>query len=163
MDAVEFATDERPSAEELLEFYQRHGHPNRPVREQVSRMIDASFCFVTARVGGRMIGFARGVTDGLVGRLAECKLDPTYQGPAAITRKDARIEHDESGIAAQMARRVLDALWEYGVERIDAVAYGTEVDFCEELGFKKLSGVVALGLPCADRSKEPQLAGAKGA
>lgn len=143
---IEYTSDVRPTARELLGFYERHGHPNRPTIEQVERMIGASFCLVTARVNGELIGFARGVTDGMLGRLVECKLDPAYQGPAAITRKDARIEDDAHGIAAQMARRVLSAFHAYGVDRVEAMAYGTEVDFCEELGFKRLSGVVALGL-----------------
>jgi hypothetical protein len=43
-----------------------------------------------------------------------------------------------------MAARVIAALTDYGVERIDALAYGTEEDFCEELGFRKLRGVTAM-------------------
>ena len=42
-----------------------------------------------------------------------------------------------------------------GAERIDVTAHGTEVDFCEELGFKKMAGMVAMGLPCPLRSQEP--------
>ena len=99
-----------------------------------------------------MIGIARGVTDGLWGRLAECKLDPSFQGPGCVTRTDGRIEHDSDGIAAEMARRVIEALRQYGVERIDALAYGTETDFCEELGFRKLRGVVPMELPSAARA-----------
>ena len=45
-----------------------------------------------------------------------------------------------------MACRVIEALRQYGVERIDALAYGTEVDFCEELGFRRLRGLVAMEL-----------------
>lgn len=152
--SITLSMDDRPGADELLAFYERHGHPNRPTREQVSRMIGSSHCFATARRDGVLIGFARGVTDGLLGRLAECKLDPAYQGPAAITRKDARIEHDAGGVAARMARGVIEALRNYGVQRIEAVAYGTEVDFCEELGFRKMSGVVALGLSFGDGGRE---------
>ena len=95
-----------------------------------------SAAFVTARVNGKLIGLARGVCDGLRGYLTECKLDPAYQGPAAVTRTDGRIEHDTNGIAKEMARRVLAAMYAEGVQRVDAVAYGTEVDFCEELGFQ---------------------------
>jgi hypothetical protein len=82
----------------------------------------------------------------LWGHLAECKLDPAYQGPACVTRKDGRIEHDSAGIAREMACRVIEALRQCGVERIDALAYGTEVDFCEELGFRKSRGLVAMEL-----------------
>ena len=49
-----------------------------------------------------------------------------------------------AGIASELARRVIDALSEYGVEQIHVLAYGTEVDFCEELGFHKVGGMVAL-------------------
>ena len=71
-------------------------------------------------------------------------MDAGFQGPAAVTRTDGRIEHDESGIAREMAGRVIEALRAYGVEQIHALAYGTEVDFCEELGFKRVGGRVAL-------------------
>jgi len=145
-DDVQYQTDEKPSPEELLRFYNRQGHTTEATLDQVRRMMDKSSCFVTARRAGQIIGFSRGVTDGLLGRLVECKLDPKYQGPAAVTRTDGRIEHDQAGIAKQMAGLVLQSLWDYGVERIDVLAYGTEVDFCEEMGFKKLAGLVALGL-----------------
>jgi hypothetical protein len=144
---VVFEDMAKVSPDELLAFYQRQNHATTQSREKLQKMLDNTFCVVTARRGGDLIGFARGVTDGLSGRLAECKLDPTYQGPACVTRTDGRIEHDSEGIAAEMALRVIDALRAFGVERIDAVAHGTEIDFCEELGFKKQRGVVALELP----------------
>lgn len=144
---IEFETTAKPDPDELLTFYQRQKHKTTRVREKLRQMVDNTFCFVTARRHGELIGLARGVTDGLCGRLAECKLDPAYQGPACITKTDGRIEHDSSGIAAEMARLVIEALQQYGVERIDVLAYGTEVDFCEELGFRKIRGVVAMGLP----------------
>lgn len=137
---------EVPVREELEAFYRKQGHRVPADGEKLQRMIDNTFCFVTARQNGEMIGMARGVTDGLWGRVAECKLDPAYQGPGCITRRDGRIEHDAEGIAREMAIRVIEALRAYGVERIDAVAYGTEVDFCEELGFRKLAGQVVLEL-----------------
>ncbi len=143
-DDIEFETMAKPDPEELLAFYARQSHSTTQRREKIQGMLDNTFCMVTARRNGELIGFARGVTDGLWGRLAECKLDPAYQGPACITRKDGRIEHDAGGVAREMARRVLEALRSSGVERIDALAYGTEVDFCEELGFKKLRGVVPM-------------------
>jgi hypothetical protein len=125
-------------------FYRRQNHPTTHSLEKLQRMVNNTFCFVTARRDGELIGLARGVTDGLWGRLAECKLDPAYQGPACVTRTDGRIEHDSAGIAREMAARVIAALTDYGVERIDALAYGTEEDFCEELGFRKLRGVTAM-------------------
>ena len=143
-EGIEFETQTRPNPAELLAFYERQGHPTTPDRDKLQRMLDNTFCFVSARREGELIGFARGITDGLWGLLAECKLDPAYQGPACITRKDGRIEHDADGIAAEMALRVVEALRDFGAERISVLAYGTEVDFCEELGFRKLHGVVAL-------------------
>lgn len=136
----------RPTADELLAFYARHGHLTTSSREKIARMIESTFCFVTARRNGEIAGFARGVTDGLWGRVIECKLDPALQGPACVSRTGARIEHDSNEIARDMALQVIDALRRHGVETIDAQAYGTEVDFCEELGFKKIRGVVALSL-----------------
>ena len=143
---VQFETMTRPDPQEVLAFYERQHHPTTHDREKLQRMLDNTFCFVAARRNGELIGLARGVTDGLWGRLAECKLDPSYQGPACVTKTDGRIEHDSAGIAREMAILVIEALRDFGVERIDALAYGTEVDFCEELGFKKLHGVVALEL-----------------
>ena len=109
-------------------------------------MLDDTCCLVTAERNGDLIGFARGVVSGVVGYLAECKLDPVYQGPACVTKTDGRIEHDDSGIAREMAIRVIEKLRAQGVEKIGTVAYGTEVDFCEELGFKQPAGVVWLEL-----------------
>lgn len=147
VEGIAFDAVSKPSADELLSFYEKQRHPIPGDRTKIQRMLDNTYCVVTARREGEMIGFARGVTDGLWGRLAECKLDPNYQGPACITRREGRIEHDAQGIAREMAARVIAKLRDFGVERIDAVAYGTEVDFCEELGFRKLRGQVPLELP----------------
>lgn len=144
---IEFATTARMDPDELLRFYDRQHHETTHSREKLERMIEQTFCFVSARRDGELIGMARGVTDGLWGRMAECKLDPAYQGPACVTKTDGRIEHDSEGIAGEMARRVITALRDYGVETIDALAYGTEVDFCEELGFRPIRGVVCMELP----------------
>lgn len=144
---VEFESMAKPSPDELLDFYRRQHHPTQATREMIRRMLDHTTCLVTARRGGELIGLARGVSDGLWGRLAECKLDPAYQGPGCVTKTDGRIEHDTEGIAAEMARRVIESLRAAGVERIDVLAYGTEVDFCEELGFRTRRGVVPMELP----------------
>ena len=154
-DGTVFETNARLDAGELLAFYRRQQHAPGLSREKVQRMLDNTFCLVVARRNEELIGLARAVTDGLWGRLAECKLDPIYQGPACVTRKEGRIEHDSGGIAREMARLAIEALREFGVERIDAVAYGTEVDFCEELGFKKQRGAVALALPSHAPSPAP--------
>lgn len=148
-DDITYETMSKPDPDELHDFYQRQQHPTTGSREKLKRMMDHTFCFVAARRQGEIIGLARGVTDGLWGRLAECKLDPAYQGPACVTKTDGRIEHDEAGIARRMAHLVIESLRQYGVERIDALAYGTEVDFCEELGFRKLRGLVPLELNAA--------------
>ena len=146
---IEFTVKQKPSPDELTAFYARQHHETTHSREKIQKMLQNTFCLVTARRRGEMVGFARGVTDGLWGRLAECKLDPAFQGPGCVTKKDGRIEHDTQGIAREMAVHVIDALREYGVERIDAIAYGTEVDFCEDLGFKKIRGVEVMEL-CSD-------------
>jgi hypothetical protein len=150
----------RPEAKELLAFYQRQKHPTTHLLPKLQRMLENTLVVITARRQGELIGFARGTTDGLTGRLAECKLDPTYQGPACVTRTDGRIEHDAGGIARHMAIKVIEALRTSGVERIDALAYGTEVDFCEELGFRKQRGVVALELPANAEIPDLRLAAA---
>jgi N-acetylglutamate synthase-like GNAT family acetyltransferase len=146
LEDVQFELMVKPNPDELVEFYERQGHPTTHVQDKLERMMDNTFCFVVARHNGELIGLARGVTDGLWGRLAECKLDPTCQGPACITRIDGRIEHDSAGIAREMAEMVIEALKKSGVERIDVLAYGTEEDFCAELGFKKMAGVVPMEL-----------------
>ncbi len=129
---------------ELGDFYRALRHPTAADPLQIAKMMANSAAFVTARVDGRLIGIARGVCDGVRGYLTECKLDPAYQGEAAVTRTDGRIEHDSYGIAAEMARRVLDKLYADGAERIDVVAWSTEADFLEELGFKRLGGMVGM-------------------
>ena len=154
-DGIVFEAKVRLDAGELLAFYRRQNHAPGFSRDRLQRMLDNTFCVVTARRDGELIGVARAVTDGLWGRLAECKLDPSFQGPACVTRKEGRIEHDADGIAREMARLAIEALRAFGVERIDAVAYGTEVDFCEELGFRKQRGVVSLELPSHAPSPAP--------
>ena len=142
----QFVSPDQVSVDELLDFYRRQGHQTTQSAEKLRNMLRLACCFVTARDDGRLIGVARGITDGVRGWLAECKLDPAYQGPAAVTRTDGRIEHDELGIAREMAMRVLECLRDLGVERIDALAHGTEEDFCSDLGFRRARGVVAMQL-----------------
>jgi predicted N-acetyltransferase YhbS len=147
--SIEFQTVEHVDPSEVLAFYQGQHHDSTRSPDKIARMIENSAIFVVARDGGRLIGLARGVSDGVRGYLTECKLDPTYQGPAAVTRTDGRVEHDQRGIARQLAVRVLEALKNMGCERIDVTAYGTEVDFCEELGFKRAGGLVPLTMKTA--------------
>lgn len=151
VEKIVFNTSHDVDANELATFYERQRHAATTDREKLRRMVDQTFCFVTAHLDNELIGIARGVTDGVRGYLAECKLDPRFQGPACVTRTDGRIEHDNHGIAMEMALRVVDALTDYGVEHILVQAYGTEVDFCEELGFRRVSGVVPLQLAVEDR------------
>jgi hypothetical protein len=143
---IVYATVSNLDPQELSGFYQRQHHATTADAAKLRRMIEQTFCFVTARREGELVGIARGVTDGVRGHLAECKLDPSLQGPACITRIDGRIEHDSSGVAREMAQRVVESLKDYGVDRIQVLAYGTEVDFCEELGFRRVSGMVPLEL-----------------
>ncbi len=143
---VQFDTEAKVDPAELLEFYQRQRHGTTTAIDKLERMIASSFCFVTARQDGKLIGIARGVTDGVRGQIVDCKLDPACQGPGCVTRVDGRIEHDSAGIALEMARRVIQSLQQAGVERIDVVAYPTEVDFCEDLGFRRVPGLVPLSL-----------------
>ena len=146
-EEIEFETMAKPDPEELMAFYERQHHPTTRERDKLQRMLDCTSCFVIARRHGELIGIGRGVTDGLRGWLAECKLDPSYQGPACVTKTDGRIEHDSEGIAFEMARRIVKALRAHGAEKIAVLAYGTEEDFCEELGFRRIRGMVAMELP----------------
>ena len=149
---ISYGTAADAAPEELVRFYQRMRHDVGAQPEQIQRMMAASAAFVTARRDGELIGLARGVCDGVRGYLAECKLDPAYQGPAAVTGKDGRIEHDAHGIAAEMARRVLETMFAAGARRIDVLAWGTEVDFCEELGFKRQGGLVGLTMKAQNQT-----------
>lgn len=143
---VEYSTAAGVEPGEIIDLYRRVKH-DVPVGEaQIRAMMQQSNSFVIARVDGKLIGFARGVCDGARGFFTECKLDPVYQGPAAVTRTDGRIEHDTYGIAAEMARQVLNTMHSSGVSRIDVVAWGTEVDFLQDLGFKKQGGLVGMSL-----------------
>ncbi len=147
---VQYGDGADSTPHELTEFYRRLGHTLAAQPEQIRKMIKKSTALVTARVDGRLVGLARGVSDGIRGYLTECKLDPSYQGPGCVTRTDGRVEHDTHGIAREMAARVLDALFADGAQRVDTVAYGTELDFCEELGFKRNGGLVGVTLLAPD-------------
>lgn len=143
---VTYGTAADVSPQELSAFYGRLNHQLPVAPARLEEMLGASDAFVAARVEGQLVGVARGVTDGVRGFLTECKLDPACQGPAAVTRLDGRIEHDAFGIAGEMARRVLEQLSASGAARVDVLAWGTEVDFLEELGFKRQGGMVGMTL-----------------
>jgi hypothetical protein len=149
---ITYGTVEDTNPQELAKFYERLRHDIAAQPAQIEKMMASCVAFVTAREDGKLIGIARGVCDGLRGYLTECKLDPAFQGPGAVTRTDGRIEHDQYGIAAEMARRVLSAMVSAGVRRIDVLAWGTEVDFCEELGFKRQGGLVGLTMRAEDQA-----------
>lgn len=153
MPNILYGSGRDTSAGELAAFYQRLQHDIAAQPRQIERMMANSAEFITARADGELIGIARGITDGLRGYLTECKLDPRFQGPGAVTRTDGRIEHDQHGIAGEMARRVLERMQGEGVERIDVLAWGTEVDFLEELGFRRHGGLVGMTLKPRDASQ----------
>jgi hypothetical protein len=144
MSDVVYGTGADVTPAELSAFYAQVRHDIAAQSQQIEKMLANSAVFVTARSAGKLIGVARGVCDGLRGYLTECKLDPGYQGPAAVTKTDGRIEHDTNGIALEMARRVLSKLFTDGIRRVDVVAWGTEVDFLEELGFQRQGGLVGM-------------------
>lgn len=147
MNSIKCEVVDKIDIAELKAFYDAQGCVMPQAVDKLSKMVDNSVCFVTAReTDGRLVGIARGLADGVRGYLTECKLDPARQGPGAVTHIDGRIEHDQYGIARQMAELVIRALADQGCERIDAAAYGTEVDFCEELGFRRAAGVVPMML-----------------
>ncbi len=54
-------------SKELGEFYGRLQHETAATDKQLSRMVESSAVFVTARVDERLVGIARGVTDGVRG------------------------------------------------------------------------------------------------
>ena len=144
MPVVAYGNKADTSPQELAEFYARMKHRIAARPEQIRQMLDNSSAFVTARVDGKLVGIARGLCDGLRGYLTECKLDPQHQGPAAVTRTDGRIEHDTDGIACEMAQRVLEKMYADGIQRVDVLAWGTEVDFLEDLGFQRQGGLVGM-------------------
>ena len=147
MNDIQYQVVKKLDVGELKAFYDAQGCIVPQSVDKLSRIVDNSVCFITARDhSGKLIGIARGLADGVRGYLTECKLDPACQGPGAVTHVDGRIEHDQFGIARKMAQLVLDALADMGCERVDAAAYGTEVDFCEELGFKRAAGLVPMSL-----------------
>jgi len=160
---IAFEVVAKVDLDDLKGVYDAQGSLMPQSVDKLSTMVDNSVCFVTARErDGRLIGIARGVADGVRGYLTECKLDPARQGPGAVTHIDGRIEHDQYGIAQEMATRVIQALAKMGCERIDAAAYGTEVDFCEELGFKRAAGIVPMSLNVNEHDEYRASAGAKG-
>ena len=114
---MQFAAMERHGPAGLFEFYERQQHATRRSLEKLQSMIDETTVFVVARRAGQIVGLARGVCDGVCGRIAECKLDPALQGPGCVTRKDGRIEHDTAGVGSKMAQLVMEGLCGQGVER----------------------------------------------
>ena len=159
-EGIVFDATHEPEPAELMRFYDRQQHATTQSVDKLSRLIAESFCLVTARKDGQLIGLARGVTDGVRGQLVECKLDPSWQGPGCVTHTDGRIEHDSAGIAREMAWQVIEAFGKHGVERVDVIAHETEEDFCRELGFKRAGGLIAMTLD--PKTLPPNRAGATG-
>ncbi len=155
---IDYETKATVTAEELQAFYARQRQCPSHSSEQIGHMLDGTFCVVTARRHGELVGFARGVLSGASGSIAECKLDPVCQGPACVTKKEGRIEHDDSGIAREMASRVIECLRGENVEKINILAHGTEVDFCQELGFVQAKGVVWMELPASAQLTKKNIA-----
>jgi len=151
---IDFEVAKQIDVNDLRAFYDAQGSMMPHSIDKLTTMVDKSVSFVTARdkASGRLIGIARGLADGVRGYLTECKLDPSCQGPGAVTHVDGRIEHDQFDIAREMATRVIESLAKMGCERVDAAAYGTEVDFCEELGFKRAAGIVPMTLNVAEHA-----------
>ena len=164
MGLIEYETMSRDALDvgELRAFYQGQSHPTTDSDDKLRLMVERSDCFVMAREDGRLIGLARGMSDGVRGWLAECKLEPGHQGPAAVTRTDGRIEHDDRCIARELAMRVLERLRDEGVEEIHVTAHGTEEDFCFDLGFRKMRGVVAMQMDAKSLSQTSSVACAGG-
>ncbi|MDX2199273.1 MAG: hypothetical protein SF069_09930 [Phycisphaerae bacterium] len=152
---IQYADAKSLRPDELLAFYRSVEFSLAPSSDQVARMLQDSDAVVTARHDGQLVGVARGVCDGVRGFLTECKLSPAYQGPAAVTRTDGRIEHDAHGIAKEMAGRVIAGLRKLGAQRIDALAWNTETDFLSELGFRKPGGLVGMTLPTTTTNATP--------
>lgn len=152
---IEFEVVKQIDVNDLKAFYSAQGSMIPQSIDKLTTMVDKSVCFVTAREkgSGKLLGLARGLADGVRGYLTECKLDPSCQGPGAVTHMDGRIEHDQYNIAKEMAGRVIESLATMGCERIDAAAYGTEVDFCEELGFKRAVGIVPMSLTLSEHAQ----------
>lgn len=157
---VTYGSGEQVAPREIADFYQRVGHGAPHDTGCIESMLAHSDVCVTARVNGTLVGFARGVVDGERGYLAECKLVPDLQGPAAVTRTDGRIEHDTHGIAAEMAQRVIGDLNRRGVARIDVIAWGTEQDFLEELGFRTHGGLVGMTMAAGETPRIKAMIGA---
>ncbi len=155
---IEFEVVSKIDVADLKAFYDAQGSRLPHSIDKLTTMVDKSVCFVTARDRNsrRLIGIARGLADGVRGYLTECKLDPSCQGPGAVTHVDGRIEHDQYNIAKEMADRVIESLAKMGCERVDAAAYGTEVDFCEELGFKRTAGIVPMSLNLSEHDRYKQ-------
>jgi hypothetical protein len=61
-----------------------------------------------------------------------------------------------------MAQRVIDRLNQRGVARIDVIAWGTEQDFLEELGFRTNGGLVGMTLIPSSGERRPSLVAAGG-
>ncbi len=107
MSEITYEVVDHIDAQELLDFYSEQHHSTRADGQKLARMLQKSHCFVTARDDGRLIGVGRGLTDGVIGYLVECKLDPVAQGPAAITRQDGRTQPTIAGSGGRFPARFL--------------------------------------------------------
>ena len=105
-------------------------------RELSEAVLKHEGVWVAAYEGGRMVGFARALHDGLQGEIMEIDLDLRYQSKNAF-QNGCFIESDPHGIAREMAVALLKELRRRGCYFFSTVIFesAAEKGFYESLGF----------------------------
>jgi len=97
---VDFALEPQLAVEEFIDVLRRSSlAERRPVeqRQRMARMLEGAQLLVTARVGGRLVGVARALTDfSYVTYVSDLAVDAGFQG-RGMGRELLRLTHERAG------------------------------------------------------------------
>ena len=132
----------RITPKQLHAFYTRTGvcEAGFPPAE-VGKVLGHSDVVLAAYQGNTLVGFARGLCDGLAGYVAELCVDPALQGRSTRHSNASLIEGDTAGLGRWLGASLLVELRKLGASFFSVYAVdGVEDTFYKSLGFEENTG-----------------------
>lgn len=145
MGKVKVLVNPKITPDQLFSFYVRNNICEQGFGKKVAaRILDQSDLIVAALEGGRLVGMATAVFDGLSASIMEFCLDLGLQGRGLKERNGSIIEKDSTGIGKKMGRILIRELIKTGATFIEAaIVENREEEFYESIGLKRNVGVLS--------------------
>jgi len=145
MGKVKVLVNPKITPDQLFSFYIRNNICEQGFGKKVAaRILDQSDLIVAALEGGRLVGMATAVFDGLSASIMEFCLDLGLQGRGLRERNGSIIEKDSTGIGKKMGRILIRELIKTGATFIEAaIVENREEEFYESIGLKRNVGVLS--------------------